>query len=65
MIALASIGELTSERYGFFISLLSNQKIGENDVQRHILELSSQRRNNYISWYLSDFSFYLYSISYE
>lgn len=45
MIALARIGELTPERYEFFMEILSNQKIGENDVQEHILSISSRRGN--------------------
>lgn len=45
MLTLASIGELTPERYGFFMEIISNQKIGDNNVQKHLFNLSSERRD--------------------
>ena len=44
MIALSKVNELTPERFGFFMEILSNQEMGENDVQRYILSVSSTGR---------------------
>ena len=43
MMAMASIGQLTPERDGFFMAVISDQRIGENDVHEFILRRSSER----------------------
>ena len=44
MLALAKYGELTPERYAFFMSVVSNQG-GENDVEEYILNRSYEKRD--------------------
>lgn len=46
MMSMASIGKLTPERYAFFMTVISNQRIGENDVQEYIFRRSSERNNH-------------------
>lgn len=36
MMSMANIGQLTPERYDFFMAVISNQRIEENDVQEYI-----------------------------
>lgn len=45
MLCMANIGQLTPERYAFFMAVISNQRIGENDVQEYILRRSSEKRD--------------------
>ncbi len=40
MMSLAQWGELTPERYAFFMSVVSNQEKGENKVGEYILNRS-------------------------
>ena len=40
MMSLAQFGELTPERYAFFMSVISNQEKGENKVEEYILNRS-------------------------
>lgn len=45
MMSLARLGELTPERYAFFMSVISNQKKGENEVEEYILNRSFKMRD--------------------
>ena len=45
MISLAQFGELTPERYAFFMSVVSNQEKGENKVEEYILNRSFKMRD--------------------
>lgn len=45
MLSLAQLSELTPERYAFFMSVVSNQGIGENDVQEYIFNRSFEKRD--------------------
>lgn len=46
MMSMANIGQLTPERYAFFMAVISHQGVGENDVQEYILRRSSERGNH-------------------
>ena len=45
MMSLAQFGELTPERYAFFMSVASNQEKGENKVEEYILNRSFKMRD--------------------
>ena len=45
MMSLAQFGELTPERYAFFMSVVSNQEKGENKVEEYILNRSFKMRD--------------------
>lgn len=45
MLCMANTGQLTPERYAFFMAVISDQRIGENDVQEYILRRSSEKRD--------------------
>lgn len=45
MLSLAAFGDLTPERYPFFLSIISNQRIGGNDVQKYIYHRSCERQD--------------------
>ena len=45
MISLAQFGELTPERYAFFMSVVSNQEKGENKVEEYIINRSFKMRD--------------------
>lgn len=42
MMSLAQFGELTPERYAFFMSVISNQEKGEKRVEEYILNKFSK-----------------------
>lgn len=45
MMSLAHFGELTPERYAFFLSVISNQKKGGNSVEEYIFNRSFKMRD--------------------
>lgn len=45
MMSLAQFGELTPERYAFFMSVISNKEKGENKSEKYILNRSFKRRD--------------------
>ena len=45
MMSLAQFGELTPERYAFFMSVVSNQERGANKVEEYILNRSFKMRD--------------------
>ena len=46
MMSLAQFGELTPERYAFFMSVISNQEKGENKVEEYILNRFFKMRDH-------------------
>ena len=45
MMSLAQFGELTTERYALFMSVVYNQEKGENKVEEYILNRSFKMRD--------------------
>lgn len=45
MMSLAQFGELSPERYAFFMSVVSNREKGENKVEEYILNRSFKMRD--------------------
>lgn len=46
MMSLAQFGELTPERYAFFMSVISNKEKGENKIEEYILNRSFKMREH-------------------